>query len=41
MSRPDALGVTLLFSAEKVGPLRASVGLENGPELHLWQFVYP
>jgi hypothetical protein len=40
-SRPDASGVTLLFSADKVGPLRASLGLENGPELHLWQFVYP
>jgi hypothetical protein len=40
-SRPDASGVTLLFSADKVGPLRASLGVENGPELHLWQFVYP
>jgi hypothetical protein len=40
-SRPDASGVTLLFSADKVGPLRARLGLEHGPELHLWQFVYP
>ncbi|HYO83304.1 MAG TPA: hypothetical protein VES20_18005 [Bryobacteraceae bacterium] len=40
-SRPDASAVTLLFRPEKVGPLKSSVGIVNGPELHLWQFIYP
>lgn len=35
------VALSFQFSALKTGWVSGTIGLENGPELHLWHFIYP